>query len=67
MEERENTNSIIEATLNAPGMGAGSKRGESRRAAAAQAVEATGERRKLLPRYCLQQIRFVPESPPLPQ
>ena len=65
MEERENTNSIIEATLNAPGMGASSKRGESRRAAAAQAVEATGEGRKLLLR-CLQQTQCVPELPPLP-
>lgn len=47
MEKHENTNSVIEATLNAPGMlgggAVGSKRGEARRAAAAAAVEAAGE------------------------
>lgn len=41
MDKHENTNSVIEATLNAPGMGAG-KRGEARRAAAAAVIQATG-------------------------
>ena len=46
VEAHESSNSVIEATLNAPGMmggGGGNKRGEARRAAAAQSVKDSGE------------------------
>lgn len=47
VEKHENTNSVIEATLNAPGMGTG-KRGDARRAAAAAAIQATGSAARAL-------------------